>query len=542
MRGGDLLIECLKAQGVRCLFGMPGTQNIQIYDSLLRCGAGAIDHYLVRHEYGATVMADGYARASGDVGVALTVPGPGASNASTGLLQAYTDCVPVLLITGQHDSRHYSRDPAKLFHGLDQMAFFEPITRYREIARTAADIPRVVEQAFRVLRAPRPGPAMLEFPQDVITGPADGVAVSPRVASPSAGTPDEALLREAARRLAAASRPLLLAGSAVVTGRAREPLRALAEKLGAPVAVTRRGKGALPEDHELALCDIRGYLARQAVETADCTLAVGCRFTSIDTSHWDCRFPRPLIQLDPEASEIGREYDCDVGVAGDLRLGLEALCDEVPEGGGEWMPLLKTWRRRFAAQPPLPLLPEIRDVLPDDGILSVDVHGIGYSAFAEYPVRDPETFLYPCIGVSLGHAFPAALGARLARPDRPVVCFSGDGGFLMGSFELATAVRYGIDVTIVVVNDSALTAIKGSQLRDCEGRTIDTELTNPDFVAFARSFGIHAEKVSDLGAFRPALERAMAAAGPSLVEVEMSGRQDEIMSWVTWLREDPLRE
>ena len=260
MRGGDLLVECLKAQGVRCIFGMPGTQNLQIYDSLLRRGAGAIDHYLVRHEYGATVMADGYARAGGDVGVALTVPGPGASNASTGLLQAYTDCVPVLLITGQHDSRHYGRDPAKLFHGLDQMSFFEPITRYREIARTAADIPRVVEQAFRVLRAPRPGTAMLEFPQDAVTGPADGLEVPDRVPSLSAGAPDEALLREAARSLGAASRPVLLAGNAVITGRARKQLRALAEKLRAPVVATRRGKGALPEDHELALLDIRGYL------------------------------------------------------------------------------------------------------------------------------------------------------------------------------------------------------------------------------------------------------------------------------------------
>ena len=395
MRGGDLLVECLKAQGVRCLFGMPGTQNLQIYDSLLRRGAGAIDHYLVRHEYGATVMADGYARASGDVGVALTVPGPGASNASTGLLQAYTDCVPVLLMTGQHDSRHYGRDPAKLFHGLDQMSFFEPITRYRAIARTAADIPRVVEEAFRVLRAPRPGPAMLEFPQDAITGPAGGAAVPARVRSPSAGTPDEALLGEAARRLGASSRPLILAGNAVVTGGAREPLRALAEKLRAPVAATRRGKGALPEDHELALLDIRGYLARQAVEAADCTLAVGCRFTSIDTSQWECRFPRPLIQLDPEASEIGREYGCDVGVAGDLRSSLESLCEQVPGGGGEWMPLLEGWRRRFAAQPPLPLLPEIRKVLPDDGILSVDVHGIGYSAFAEYPRPRPRDLPLP---------------------------------------------------------------------------------------------------------------------------------------------------
>ncbi|MCY3760704.1 MAG: thiamine pyrophosphate-binding protein, partial [Gemmatimonadetes bacterium] len=162
MRGGDLLIECLKAQGVGCIFGMPGTQNIQIYDSLLRCGGDRLGHMLVRHEYSASIMADGYARATGDVGVALTVPGPGASNASTGILQACTDSVPVLLITGQHESKHYSRDPSKHFHGLDQLSFFAPITRYRASVRSVEEIPAQVEKAFAAMRSPRPGPALLE--------------------------------------------------------------------------------------------------------------------------------------------------------------------------------------------------------------------------------------------------------------------------------------------------------------------------------------------------------------------------------------------
>ena len=170
MKGGDILIECLKAQGVRCVFGMPGTQNIQIYDSLLRRGVGVIDHYLVRHEYASTQMADGYARSTGDVGVALTVPGPGASNASTGIVEAFTDCVPVLLITGQSDSEFYARDPSKMFHGLDQMSFFESVTKYCAIAQTIEDIPTVVENAFRAMRSGRPGPVVLEFPMDVVTG------------------------------------------------------------------------------------------------------------------------------------------------------------------------------------------------------------------------------------------------------------------------------------------------------------------------------------------------------------------------------------
>ena len=180
MKGGDILIECLKAQGVQHIFGMPGTQNIQIYDSLLRQGSDTIKHYLVRHENAATLMADGYARSSGEVGVALTVPGPGASNASTGLLEALTDCVPVLLITGQSDSNFYNRDPSKMFHGLDQMRFFEPITKYCDIAKTIADIPVVVGNAFQAMKTGRPGPTMLEFPMDVITGE-DTVTIPDRI-------------------------------------------------------------------------------------------------------------------------------------------------------------------------------------------------------------------------------------------------------------------------------------------------------------------------------------------------------------------------
>ena len=543
MKGGDLLIECLKAQNVRCVFGMPGTQNIQIYDSLLRCGAGVIDHYLVRHEYASTIMADGYARATGEVGVALTVPGPGASNASTGLLEAFTDCVPVLLITGQSESRFYHRHPSKMFHGLDQMSFFEPITKYCAIARTVEDIPRLVTEAFRAMRSGRPGPAMLEFPQDVILGEGEAL-VPPRVQRAEDGEPDAAAIAWAAQRIREAERPILLAGSAVISGDACRELRELAEKLQAPVAVTRLGKGALREDHPLALSNIGGFLGTEALNLADCAVAVGCRFTSIDTRQWSLELPSPLIQLDPDEREIGREYSCETGIAGDLKTILRALTEQVKTGGAvAWEPELQGLRASFKAQPLLPLLPEIREALSDDGILSVDVHGIGYATFAEYPVLEPRRFLYPCIGVSLGHAFPAALGAKIAHPDRPVICFSGDGGFMMGCCELATAMRYGIDVVTIVVNDGRLTAIKGAQRRACEERTIDTDLSNPDFTALARSFGAWAECVEDLGSFKGVLEAALAACRPAVVEVRLQDRsEEEVMGWIGWLRDGPLRE
>ena len=541
MKGGDILIECLKAQGVSAVFGMPGTQNIQIYDALLQRGGGTIDHYLVRHEYAATQMADGYARATGEPGVAITVPGPGASNASTGILEAFTDCAPVLLITGQSDSSLYSKHPSKMFHGLDQMRFFESITKYCAIAHTVDEIPLVVENAFKAMRSGRPGPTMLEFPMDVVTGEGE-VRIPPRVERSELPPPDEADLSTAVETIRNAKMPVIFAGSAVFHSNARNELRLLAEKLNAPVIVTRNGKGVLPEDHPLALQICYGYLGREALERADCLIGIGPRFTSIDTRNWSLELPQPFIQIDEDANEIGLEYPCDVGVVGDLKLTLQALIEDVAPGQNGWDEILAELRTKFDAQPSLPIIHELQDVLPRDTIYAIDVHALGYASFAELPIYDPRTFLYPNIGVALGHAYPAAIGAKVAHPDRPVICFSGDGGFLMGAVEMATAMKYGINVVAIVVNDGALSAIKGSQLKGCEGRTIDTDLLNPDFVEFAQSFGAYAKRVENLGDFKDTLRDALAAEKPALIEVMLQERQDDIINIISWLQTDPLRK
>lgn len=541
MKGGDILIECLKAQGVSAVFGMPGTQNIQIYDALLRRGKDTIDHYLVRHEYAATQMADGFARATGEVGVAITVPGPGASNASTGILEAFTDCAPVLLITGQSDSSLYSKHPSKMFHGLDQMRFFESITKYCAIAHTVADIPIVVENAFKAMRNGRPGPTMLEFPMDVVTGEGE-VRIPERVARAELPPPDDTDLSTAVETIRNAKMPLIFAGSAVFHSNARNELRLLAEKLNAPVIVTRNGKGVLSEDHPLALQICYGYLGREALQRADCLIGIGPRFTSIDTRNWSLELPQPFIQIDEDAEEIGLEYPCDIGVVGDLKLTLQALIEDAAPGENGWDETLVELRTRFDAQPSLPVIHELQDVLPRDTIYAIDVHALGYASFAEFPIYDPRTFLYPNIGVALGHAYPAAIGAKVAYPDRPVICFSGDGGFLMGAVEMATAMKYGINVVAIVVNDGALSAIKGSQLRGCEGRTIDTDLLNPDFVEFAKSFGAYAKRVEDLGDFKGTLRDALAAEKPALIEVMLQEQQDNIINAIGWLMSEPLRK
>ncbi len=540
MKGGDILIECLKAQGVSAVFGMPGTQNIQIYDALLRRGSGVIDHYLVRHEYAATQMADGFARATGEPGVAITVPGPGASNASTGILEAFTDCAPVLLITGQSDSSLYSKHPSKMFHGLDQMHFFESITKYCAIAHTVAEIPVVVENAFKAMRNGRPGPTMLEFPMDVVTGEGD-VQIPPRVERSELSPPDNADLSTAVETIRNAKMPLIFAGSAVFHSNARNELRLLAEKLNAPVIVTRNGKGVLSEDHPLALQICYGYLGREALERSDCLIGIGPRFTSIDSRNWSLELPQPFVQIDEDPNEIGLEYPCDVGVVGDLKLTLQALIEDVTPGENGWDAVLTELRAKFDAQPPLPVIHELQDVLPRDTIYAIDVHALGYASFAEFPIYDPRTFLYPNIGVALGHAYPAAIGAKVAYPDKPVICFSGDGGFLMGAVEMATAMKYGINVVAIVVNDGALSAIKGSQINGCEGRTIDTDLLNPDFVEFAGSFGAYAKRVEDLAGFKDALRDALAAEKPALIEVMLQEKQDDIMNVIGWLQTEPLR-
>lgn len=541
MNGADILIECLKAQGVTTIFGMPGTQNIHIYDALLRRGTGSINHYLVRHEYSATLMADGYARATGDVGVAITVPGPGASNASTGILEAYTDCVPVLLITGQSHSDAYSRHPSKMFHGLDQMQFFEPITKYCAIAHTVSEIPIVVENAFKAMRNGRPGPTVLEFPMDVTSGNAQ-VRIPRRVEREDLQPPNNSDISVAIDKIRKAKYPLIFAGSAVIHAKARNELMLLAEKLNAPVIVSRCAKGVLSEDHNLALQICYGYLGKEALKQSDCLIAIGTRFTSIDTRNWTMQIPEVFIQIDEDENEIGREYPCDIGVIGDLRLTLQALIEDVSVQDNGWHDTLPKLKTVSDSQPPLPIIHELQEVLPRNTIYSIDVHSLGYASFAEFPIYDPRTLLHPNIGVALGYSYPAAIGAKIAFPDRPVVCFSGDGGFLMGAMEMATAIKYGLNVVAIVVNDNALTAIKGSQMVNFEGRTIDTDLHNPDFVEYAKSYGADAWSVEKLEDFKPILHMALNAEKPTLIEIMMHEYQEELIDSIGWLHSERLRK
>ena len=538
MLGADILIESLKAQGIRSLFGMPGTQNIHLYDALLR--RGGIDHYLIRNEQGATLMANGYARATGEVGVALTVPGPGSTNASTGLGDALTDCVPVLLVTGGTEVAHDGRDRSKVFHGLDQAPFFKPITRFYARPESPEEIPAAIAAAFAALRAPRPGPAVVEIPSDVAQMEAE-VEIPDRVAG-AHPTPDRAAIASVAQLMRTWRRPALLVGNNAIAAKATAELQALAEALGAPALMTRLGKGALSDAHPLCISDCRAKLGREILAQSDGLLIAGARLTQIDTSGWTLDLPASRAQLDPDAAELGREVGIATGAAGDLRQGLEILLEALQEDGlpqTEWDGLLDQAKKAIATtRTPLPIMAAMREAMDENAVAVVDVTSIAYRAFDEFPVYQPRTFLYPCYYVTLGFAVPAAIGAKVACPQRQVVAFCGDGGFQMTACELATAAEYGIGVVFVVVNDGGLLAIRGSQEQTFSGRTIDTDMQVPHLADMAQAMGVRGVRVEGEDAFAAAFAEALQHSGPTVVEVMMVERRDEIIRQVPWIHPD----
>lgn len=540
LTGGDVLLRCLRAQGVRAVFGMPGTQNIALYDAFHRSGEG-IAHYLIRHEQGATLCANGFARASGDVAVALTVPGPGATNASTGVLDAYTDCVPLLLVVGGYDRVIAHRDRAKMFHGLDQEALFRPITRYFGRPDSAQDIPRVVDEAFRAMFVGRPGPAVIEIPPDVAAETADDFTVPPFVPRVTEAAVHESAIQNAARHIRAMRRPVMIVGGDCIAAAACAAVKQLAEVLQIPVVYGRLGKGVLSDESLLVAGELRRSRTARLLEQADGVIAVGVRFTQIDTSNWTLKLPANVVQIDRDPHELGREYPISAGVTGGLAAVVRQLCSEfmhepMSPRDSEWAKIVAATRDEWLSQPPVPVLSHIREALPRDGLVAVDVTALGYSCFDQFPVSGPRSLIYPCHSVTLGMAFPAAIGAKVAQPQRAVVSFSGDGGYLMTCNELATAVEYQIGVVAIVVKDNCLSAIKGSQRQAFDGRTIDTAMRSPDFAALARACGAHAETTHDVNELPALISTGLSRPGPTVIEVCLEDQVDELIAAIPWLR------
>ncbi len=537
--GADLLLSCLQARGLSAVFGMPGNQNIALYDALARTSP-ALPHYLVRHEQGASMLASGYIRASGRIAASVTVPGPGAANAATGVLDAYNDNIPLLSIVGGFERICDKRDPSKLFHGLDQKAFYAPFTRYFGSPKRLKEIPRIVNEAFAAMTGVRPGPAVIEIAPDVAAMhlPPGFHPAEPKQ-RPLALPVNPLELGLAIESIRALRRPVILVGSDVVAADAASLTQRLAELLGAPIIYGRRGKGVISDEHPQVAGFTRSKRTAALLGAADGLIAIGSRFTQIDTKNWTLKLPEVVIQFDRDPKEVGREYPVTRGVSGDLTVALDAVLRELARthfaSDPEWRASAESKHAQWRELPPIPVLSEIRKALPKGGLISVDVTATGYNCFDRFPVEDSRSLIYPCQSVSLGFGFPAAIGAKLACPDRPVVSLSGDGGFLMGAFELGTAVEHEVSVVAVVVKDNCLSAINGSQRKEFNGRTIDTTMRSPDFVALARSFGAEATSTTDIAELPQLIEAGLGRRGPTVIELRMEDRIDEMISVIPWL-------
>lgn len=524
--GADILVQRLSQLGVTHIFGYPGGQMTPIYDAL--CRQQAIRHVLARHEQAAGFMADGYARASGQVGVCLAVCGPGVYNACTPLANAFTDSVPLLMISGQIPTAGMGLRTG-YYHENEQLAAVASMVKHRARATSISGIVAELDRTFQVTRENRPGPAFLEIPLDLLREENQGFVCPSLPAAHLPRAPRGPEIEALARLVSGWHRPLILAGGGVTSAGAEEQLRRLAERLGAPVFTTLMGKTALSSDHPLKaglpwsqctadLTNMEPYMS-PLFAAADGLLAIGCRFAQAVTGNWLLQ-PPSLAHIDIDAQEIGRHYAVKLGIQADARLALEALLATLP---AQPRP---PWTALSRSQPPWRLLDfdlarPLRQALPRDAIVVADICRLSYILLAEFPVYQPRTFLHPAGFVPMGYGIPAALGAKAAYPDRTVVAVAGDGCFQMSALELASAMQEKLPIVIVLVNDSCLSLIRATQERRYQRRFFAVDLRNPDFAQFARSFGVRAWQVATEADFGQAVQEAVRTRETALVEFQL---------------------
>lgn len=519
--GARVLVRALKTHGVDVIFGIPGIHNLSIYDALY--ADPSVRLVTSRDERGAAHMADGYARATGRPGVCLTVPGPGVTNALTGLGEAYADSSPVLLLATQLATGTIAVDKEDFHQLRDTEAVLRSVSQWGTRPRSAVEIAAAVVEAFDRFRTRRPRPCYIDLPMDVLNAPAE--STPPVVArEPRLPDPDPARIARACAMLLAAERPLLLLGGGARA--ASQPLRELAQRTGTPVVMSSSGKGIVPEDHPLSLGDgwMAHQLGREALERADCVLAVGCRFGPLTTSWWSRRIGGLLIHVDIDPDEIGKHQPAELGIVADATAAARALLDRLAgPARAPWLnPVEVRERRRAAMRTRAPeavmTLERLRSVLPDEALLFNDINGIACWGAGAFVCRQPRTFHYPIGFGCLGFAFPAAIGAKIAQPDRPVVALSGDGGFLFTGQELATAVHERVNVVVVVFNDQGYGTIKADQAYRYPGREVGGDLSSPDFVRYAEAFGARGLRVDALEDLHLAVEQALRLDGPTVIE------------------------
>ena len=534
LSGAKALIKSLENEGVEVIFGIPGGAILPVYDALYD---SSIRHILVRHEQCAAHAADGYARASGRVGVCMATSGPGATNLVTGIATAYMDSSPIVAITGQVARHMIGRDA---FQEADIIGITTPITKYSFQIRSAEEVPRVVKEVFYLAAEGRPAPVLIDFPVDVQREEAEmdfDVKISPHL-NKVVKEPHPLQVKRATEILLNAERPVILAGGGVIISNASEELRALAEFLMIPVTVTLMGKGAFPENHPLYIGRIGMHgsaAANKLIVEADVILAVGTRFSDRSTGRFDT-FARDatLIHVDIDAAEIGKNIRPDIPIVADAKHALKAIYEAAKElarkkDNSIWLQKVKEIKESLekAGQhsadelSPKNLIREIRKLLPADGIVTTGVGRNQMWASLYFEVYHPRTFITSGGLGTMGFGLPAALGAKVAKPNSIVVDIDGDGSFLMTERELATSIAENIPVIAVILNDGWLGMVKYWQDLFYGRRYCATCLKRgiPDFVKLAEAYGANAARPQSLEEFSKTFKEAMSSDRTTVIDV-----------------------
>jgi acetolactate synthase-1/2/3 large subunit len=526
MNAAALLVRCLENEGVRVVFGLPGEETLELTDAFLDSRIRVIE---TRHEQGAAFMADVYGRLSGQAGVCFSTLGPGATNLLTGVVDAYLDRAPLVAITGQASLNRRHKESHQY---IDVIAMFKPVTKWNASIPKAEVIPEAVRKAFKIAQTEKPGATHLELPEDVaeeVIG--DTTAREPLfVQAPVMPEPSPSQVLRAVRAVAGAKRPVILAGNGVIRGKASEAVRAFARALQIPVLHTFMAKGVMPDSDPLSLYTI-GLLARDyaatVMEQADVVLAVGYDFVEYAPCFWNPRKEKRIVHLDGSPAEVDEHYIVDVGVLGDLRLSLELIQGQLSAMDSAWVQQArKTVIEGFEAEMdglaswplrPQRIMRDLRAVLKPDDVVVCDVGAHKLWMSRMFPCETPNSCIISNGFAAMGIAVPGAIAAKLLYPERRVVAVTGDGGFLMNSQELETAVRLKLPFVVLVWRDNGYGVIRWKQTLRF-GRTSSVDFGNPDFVRYAESFGAAGYRVTAAEELRPALERALHHAGPVIID------------------------
>jgi acetolactate synthase I/II/III large subunit len=526
MTGGGALVEMLKRHGVDTLFALPGVQNDALFVALYDAG-DAIRVIHTRHEQAAAYMALGYARASGRPGAYAVVPGPGLLNTTAALATAWATNAPVLCISGQIPSDLIGRGFGLLHEIPDQLAILRGLTKYAARISHPSETGKLVNEAFRQLADGRPRPVALEIPLDVLAREY-AVDLPQAEPAPAAPEPDPDLVAAAAKALSAAKAPLIFIGSGAAEAGAE--ILALAERLQAPVVTSTGGKGIVSDRHFLTQNLLAGH---ELWKTADVVLAIGTRLNQPQT-RWGTDAELKLVRVDLDPVEITRIVRPAIGIVVDAKDAAAALLKAV--SGGPPRPSRRAELDEVKARaatlvaerlgPQCEYLAAMRAELPDDGIYVEDLTQVGYVGRLAFPVYRPRTYIHSGYQGTLGYSYATALGAKVAKPDVPVISVSGDGGFMYNVQELSTAALFGIDAIAIVFADGAYGNVRRMQKNDYGNKLIATELRNPNFPKMAESYGIAGVKTTSPDGLRRELNAALKRRGPSLIEVAVGEMPD----------------